>query len=89
MFQFNSLIQSTGASFQVVADESSCLSQGTQSFEKLPEEPCTTGIKNLGYTCFLSSVVQCLAHCRELRDYILRNVVAALLFGSVQGVMSF
>eukprot|EP00118_Oscarella_pearsei_P004593 m.19931 g.19931 ORF g.19931 m.19931 type:complete len:928 (+) comp27927_c0_seq2:43-2826(+) len=29
------------------------------------------GIQNLGCTCFLSSIVQCLAHCAELRTYIL------------------
>jgi hypothetical protein len=44
----------------------------------LPETPCTAGIRNLGYTsCFMSSIVQCLAHCQELRDYVLKGYYIA------------
>lgn len=61
------------ANSQVLADKT--FLQDDPVIEKLPKHPCTTGIKNLGYTCFLSSTVQCLAHCQELRDYILRNTL--------------
>ncbi|XP_074644524.1 ubiquitin carboxyl-terminal hydrolase 19-like isoform X2 [Tubulanus polymorphus] len=33
--------------------------------------PGLTGLDNLGNTCFMSSVIQCLANTRELRDYFL------------------
>ncbi|OQV26184.1 Ubiquitin carboxyl-terminal hydrolase 19 [Hypsibius exemplaris] len=32
-----------------------------------------TGLNNLGNSCYLNSVVQCLANTRELRDYFLRG----------------
>ncbi|XP_062509937.1 ubiquitin carboxyl-terminal hydrolase 19-like isoform X2 [Corticium candelabrum] len=63
------------ANSQVLADKT--FLQDDPVIEKLPKHPCTTGIKNLGYTCFLSSTVQCLAHCQELRDYILLHYYKA------------
>ncbi|XP_013859429.1 ubiquitin carboxyl-terminal hydrolase 2 [Austrofundulus limnaeus] len=32
------------------------------------------GLKNLGNTCFMNSILQCLSNTSELRDYCLRNV---------------
>ena len=34
-----------------------------------PLERGFTGLDNIGNTCFLNSVIQCLANTRELRDY--------------------
>nr|XP_020453979.1 ubiquitin carboxyl-terminal hydrolase 2-like [Monopterus albus] len=32
------------------------------------------GLRNLGNTCFMNSIVQCLSNTPELRDYCLRNI---------------
>ncbi|XP_037071195.1 ubiquitin carboxyl-terminal hydrolase 19-like [Pollicipes pollicipes] len=39
-----------------------------------PLELGMTGLDNIGNTCFLNSVIQCLANTRELRDYFAESV---------------
>lgn len=36
----------------------------------------TTGLRNLGNTCFMNSGIQCLSHVRELTEYFLSGEFA-------------
>lgn len=42
-------------------------------FKKLPHGPGLVGLKNLGQTCYISCVVQCLAHILPIREVLLDN----------------
>ena len=52
---------------------------GPLSLDKRPQRFYgMTGLNNLGNSCYLNSVVQCLANTRELRDYFLSKFFTAL-----------
>lgn len=42
-----------------------------------------TGVNNMGNTCYLSAVLQCLANTRELRDYFLSKLIGDFVNFSV------
>ncbi|KAG1650458.1 Ubiquitin carboxyl-terminal hydrolase 19 [Nymphon striatum] len=46
--------------------------KSAKSVEQLVS-PGMTGLNNVGNTCFMNSVIQCLANTRELRDYFLNG----------------
>lgn len=51
---------------------SDSLNNLTSLFDRKPQRYYgMTGLNNLGNSCYLNSVVQCLANTRELRDYFL------------------
>lgn len=50
-------------SFDDVGDSSECVHAGL------------TGLENLGNTCYLNSIIQCLANTRQLRDFFLGKFV--------------
>ncbi|CAG0916096.1 unnamed protein product [Notodromas monacha] len=44
--------------------------------ERIPVKvvsPGHTGLENIGNTCFMNSIIQCISNTRELRDYFLRD----------------
>ncbi|XP_022190980.2 ubiquitin carboxyl-terminal hydrolase 2 [Nilaparvata lugens] len=61
------------------------LKYSLERLHMLKPTPGLTGLRNIGNTCFLNSIVQCLSNTRHLRYYILTNAYKKDIRSDSQG----